>query len=744
MACGAVEGEDIARSQAALDLGGWEPVSNALGSPPNFAQLGNGSTMSVVSAASDPEVDRRGAKAGALVELFYPHYADDNLWDSYIGIRVRGAKLRWAHDLTLLGQKIVPDTGQVVSEFSGALDPLNGPAASAGSIELRLEDVVRPANDAHVRHVVVKNVGTRTLEDVDVAFYAFYTLRTLPTGDSIRFDDATGALVQVDGSIAVATIGDRLPLKSHCGEVLNFLGGAAQDARLALEGDSLVACQTRGATPQGVNGALVHRLSSLAPGETKDISYAIGLGPTADKALAEAAGALSGGFAARANEDKARWAKDLERAKIPNCLPAEAKDIYRRAIVTILQHRVDNGAFIAAPTLTSPGYRFIWPRDGSKTAVDLLAAGFDVEAANFFELLEKLLLPDGSFAVNYIPDASKAFFDFGADGNENDQPGMLPWGVDKVYAKTKDKAWLAARWNGVKAASDHLLAILDADGLVAPSRDLWELETGKTWTYSNGAALAGLEAASRLATAAGFISDATRYEDGAARVRGGITSKLVTTDGYYARGKAGSTLDNRVEIGNLALGVGGFGLFDDTEPALAKVGDLVAQRLADPNGGVRRYEGDQYYGGQQWPVAAVWLALHRQARGDRASAESVFKELTRQARTSASLMLGEQFKASSDKWIGAIPLVWSEATYVRLAWALYGCDATSAGPPEGKGAESPSDKAAPRPTAANGPQADTGCGCRTVTDSTERSWLALGALAAGLTVLRRREARRPD
>ncbi len=738
-ACIAPSDEETSGGESALEIGGWEPVSAALGSPPNYAQLGNGSTMSVVSAPSDGDaLGRRGAKVGALVELFYPHYGADNLWDSYVAVRAKGTKIRWAHDLTLKAQRIVPDSGLVVTELIGSLE-----GGTNGAIELVIEDVLRPANDAHVRHVTVKNKGVQPLEDLDVAFYAFYTIGNLPTGDSIRFDATAGALVQKDGDVAIATVGDRPPTKSHCGEVLNFVPGSGRDARLALDADALVACTTRGATLQGVNGALVHRLPNVAPGESKDITYAIGLGPTETKALAEATGAIAGGFAARASEDKARWSSSLAKAKVPACLPADAQEVYRRAIVTILQHRVDNGAFIAAPTLTSPGYRFVWPRDGSKTAVDLLKAGFVDEAAGFFELLEKLLRPDGSFAVNYMPDASGPFFDFGKDGNENDQPGMLPWGVEKVYEKKQDKAWLAARWNGVKKAADHLVSLLDADGLVAPSRDLWELETGKTWTYSNGAALAGLEAAGRLAEIGGWTTDAAKYKDAAARVRTAITTKLVSTGGYYARGKGKDGLDDRVEIGNLALGFGGFNLLKDTDPALVKLGELVGQRLEDPNGGVRRYEGDQYYGGQQWPVAAVWLASHRLARGDRAPAEKAFGEMTRQARTTESLMLGEQFKAANDAWIGAIPLVWSEAAYVRLAWQLYDCPAGSA-PGGNTPGESPGTDAKPGDDGASADassEADGGaCGCRAAKAEHHGVWSAVALGAAALVRRRRRRS----
>ena len=66
--------DDVADSTQDLS---WEPISAALGNPPNFAALGNGSAMSVVSREWG-----RGAKAGALVELYYPHYDADNLWDS--------------------------------------------------------------------------------------------------------------------------------------------------------------------------------------------------------------------------------------------------------------------------------------------------------------------------------------------------------------------------------------------------------------------------------------------------------------------------------------------------------------------------------------------------------------------------------------------------------------------------------------------------------------------------------------
>lgn len=632
----------------------WEAFSRALGNPPNFAQLGNGSLMSVVSRAWG-----RGAKAGALVELYWPHYTADNLWDSYVGVRANDGKLRWAHDLDLVDQRLVPDTGRVVSSFQGA------------GFTLAIDDVVRPHDDAHLRRVTVTNTGRAPLTGVEIDFYAYYTLDNLPDGDRLRFDAQSGALLQVDNDTAVATVADRAPALAHCGRpVVGF--GRETDARVAAEEGRLQQC----AGPidsllSGVNGVLLHQLGDLAPGEKREITYAIAFAPTEAKALAAARAALSGGFEARASEDADRWAATLARARVPAKLPAGARDVYRRAIITMLQHRVDNGAFIAAPTLTSPVYKLMWPRDGSKTAVDLLEAGFVVEAKSFFELLETVQLADGGFAINYHPDASAPFLELGPSLDENDQTGMLPWGVRRVLDATGDERWARDRWPAVRRAAEHLLDIT-RDGLIAPSRDLWELETGGSWTYSTGTAIAGLEAAAAIARVAGAPADAARYEDRARTIRTTMGQRLVTPGGFFARGLRGGNLDTRLEIANLALGAGGFDLFPDDDPRLARLADEIEKRLATPGGSVRRYDGDRYYGGRPWPVAAAWMALHRLARGDRASAEALFDTMTCQAHATRTLMLGEQFDEERKAWLSAVPLVWSEAAYLRTARALYG------------------------------------------------------------------------
>lgn len=632
----------------------WDPLSLGMGNPPNFAQLGNGSVMTVVSRDYG-----RGSKAGALVELFYPHYAADNLWDSYVGVRVGDGDHHWAHEISLLEQRVRSDTGLVQSDFAGP------------GYQLRIEDVLRPGHDAHLRRVTITNVSPRTLPSVDLSFYAFYTVGDLPGGDEIWLADDGRTLLQQDDGTTIATGADLPPTATHCGHA-NRSWGKERDARKAVEQGKMSGCVHADTAVSGVNVALGHELGDIAPGGVRQVTYAIGLGADEASAREELDGALEAGFEGGAEEDAARWADVLGRAKIPASLPNDARAVYRRAVITMHQHRVDNGGFIAAGTLTSPVYRFVWPRDGAKTATDMLALGFTEEAADFFAFLETLQLDDGSFAVNYFPDGSRPLWDFGTHGNEHDQPGMLPWGVEKVWRVSGDRDWLEARWDGVQRAADHLVDMHDPrTGLLSRSRDLWELETGGSWTYANASAVAGLEASARIATELGHTADATRWQGQADGLRAAMHERLITDAGYWGRGYKKGRLDERLEVANLALGAGGFEIVDDTSAPMARLGDEVWARLGTPGGGVRRYEGDKYYGGQPWPVAAVWLGLHRVARGQRGEAEALFDVMTQQAYATGALTLGEQFDETRQRWLSATALVWSEAAYIRLALALY-------------------------------------------------------------------------
>ena len=634
----------------ALVTGQREIISRVTGDAPNFAQMSNGTMLSVVSRDFG-----RGAKAGALIELFYPHFATDHLWDSYVGIR-NGQAFKWAHQLRLVRQAMVPDTGVIVSVFEGE------------GYTLTLEDVMRPQANAQLRRVSVTNTSGQPLTDLEARFYAFFTLNHLPGGDRLRYDAASNALVQSDKGVAVALQADRKPAGWQVGHA-NLPLGSAQDARLDAEDGALKGNPEAGPTVAGVNGALALKIAALAPGERQQLTFAIGISEDERGALAETRKALELGWEGVRQEDAGTWQAWLNSSKQP-AMPETARAVYRRALIGLKQHTARNGAIIAAPTNLNPPYRFVWPRDGSIIALTLLEAGHAAEAKTFFSFLERTQQKSGGWAINYFPDASRPLWDFGKNGNEHDQVGTFVWGVERVYRETGDRGWLAARWPAVSKACDFLLDVQDAGGLLTKCRDLWELDHDGTWTYSNAAGWAGLNAGAEIAQRLGRPQDAARYRAAADRLHQAMGKELIV-NGYFSRGKRKGRLDPTIEAANLALGAQAFGVFPDSDPRMRATGEAVARALTSSGGGIRRYQGDQYYDGQPWPVATTWLALHRLELGDRSSAMALFDVMTRYAHQTESLMLGEQFDEGQKRWVSAFPLAWSEASYVRSALKLF-------------------------------------------------------------------------
>ena len=637
-----------------------DPISWVFGEPPNFAQAGNGSVLSVVSRA-----EGRGARAGALVDLYYPQYAADQLVEATVGLRL-GDRIRWAHELRLTGQRLVPDSGLIESTFA------------APGISLAVTDLVRPSADVHVRRVTVFNSGAVPLEDISAVFRAHFVLGGNPADDRLRLDVAAGRLVQHDARVAAAIASDRPVTGGTCGPAGTWPGFWPGSGWSALwpPGSPGAAALTdfgqvaAGPWPGGVAGSFATAFQPLAPGASASVTFAVGLGRDEEAAGRAAEEALAVGWDALRAEDRERWAAWLGRSRLPARLPADVAAVSRRALVTLGQLQTTGGGVVAAPTGLSPPYRFVWPRDSTFVALGLLEAGYAAEAARAFEFLEGVQSPDGGWEINYIPDGSAPFWDLGPSGNETDQPGVFPWGVQRVFAATGDAAWLHARWGAVRKACDYLLRQQRPDGLIRPCRDLWELDVHGSWTFSNGAAFAGLRAGAAIASRLGHEAAAASYQAAAGRLKEAIARDLVV-GGRLVQGLGPEGPDTDVEAANLALGTTWFGVFAEGDDRMRRTADAVAADLRSSWGGVRRYTGDTYYGGEPWPVTTGWLALYRLATGDRLAAEALLGVMTRYARHTDSLLLGEQFDEARGRWVSAFPLAWSAATYLTVARRLF-------------------------------------------------------------------------
>jgi GH15 family glucan-1,4-alpha-glucosidase len=89
---------------------------------------------------------------------------------------------------------------------------------------------------------------------------------------------------------------------------------------------------------------------------------------------------------------------------------------------------------------------------------------------------------------------------------------------------------------------------------------------------------------------------------------------------------------------------------------------LVRERLRTADGGMVRFEGDRYMGGNPWPIARLWYGLYaRRVGDDRALEDAVGWTLDR---CTATGQLAEQVDPATGEPTWVAPLAWSHAMLI--------------------------------------------------------------------------------
>jgi len=644
------------RNPALLNAQAREPLSAIMGDAPNFAASSNGSLLGVVSGPHG-----RGAKPGALVELYFPDLGEDHLWDAYSGVHYNG-QLLWLHQFRLEGQHVLPESDIVVSRFT----------SPDGRLQAETRDLVLKDQQALVRQLTLTNLSAEPIQDLRVFFYENLTINVFPTGDHCEYRPEAGALHHYENQIHFAVGLDQPPAQFQCGGIKNFLTRARDAMHDAEDGVLTGNAKASAYAGLGVNGALATAPLSLAPGQSLSERALIAAGTNPQEALQTLAQVRQRPWAELEQQNIAYWRQYLAASRTPANLSAEERAVYQRALIVMKQHSAPTGAHIAAPTSTSPPYRFSWPRDGSFIALAHLQTGHPAETRAFLDFMARAQKANGSWAINYHTNG-QAFYDFGDRQNEHDQVGTIPWMMLEYARQTEDWTWLQQQWPVIQKACEYLLRYTHSEtGLLGPTRDLWELSTTDTWTYSNAAGYAGFKAGAETARRVGDLAAAERYEQAAARLKAAIHQYLWHEQGgYYARGY---NLDSRrrdpkVEAANLAL-VYPFGVFEAQDPRMQRMAERILTDLSSPQGGIRRYTDDRYYDGQPWPVTTEWLAIYYALSGQPEIARRLHATSTGYAVTTGSMQLGEQFDEQRGIWVSAVPLTWSGAKYILAALAL--------------------------------------------------------------------------
>lgn len=348
------------------------------------------------------------------------------------------------------------------------------------------------------------------------------------------------------------------------------------------------------------------------------------------------------------------------------------QEIVDRSLRVITDGQAESGAYIASPNF--PQYHFAWLRDGAYCALAMDAAGRRDSAAAFHDWVARVVERQGDRIRSLVLRLER--------GEVPDGQEMLPtrYTLDGETEHVDGEAWPNFQLDGygtwLFSLHSHFdadlpvrllpAAELAADYLAAawklPCFDYWEESGDRRHTSTLAAIAAGLKAASRLL-------GRPELDRVAAEVVDDILENCVTA-GVLGKGPD----DARVDASLVSLATP-FSLLDPVHPVMRATIERIRTDLASPTGGIRRYRGDTYFGGNPWLLLTAWLGWHDRLSGNEPGHTSARNWVLDNASTGGALaeqILHEpQDAAFVGPWLErwgpvANPLLWSHAKFLLM------------------------------------------------------------------------------
>jgi oligosaccharide amylase len=387
-------------------------------------------------------------------------------------------------------------------------------------------------------------------------------------------------------------------------------------------------------------------------------------------------------------------------------LGRQGQEIYERSLLTLkLLSDRETGAIIAAPEFdrereSCGGYGYCWGRDGAFNAYAMGLAGMLEEAEAFFEFASRTQEPDGVWLHRHYASGELAP-SWGLV--QIDETGAIIWAAHEHFKMTGSREFLRGMWDSIRRGAAYLAGAIDEEtGLPLPSFELWEEQLCES-IYSAAAVAGGLRAAAGCARALGKDGEVRAWYGRAGQMREAIVrvlwdpkarsflksvKKSITEPEFNERVAAGDSdcyieladgqaypeyiqqQDHTTDSSLLGLAFP-FRVLAPGDNMMKHAAVAVATRLWSPKaGGIMRYEGDHYVGGNPWILTTLWLAIYYLEAGETAKAVRLIRWAIDHSTESA--LLTEQVDKRTGKPIWAIPLGWSHAMYVIAALKLGG------------------------------------------------------------------------
>lgn len=593
-----------------------------------------------------PDIDRQQQVRRALLGVFLAGRRRETLWLSDQG---------WEHHQEYCGDAPLLRTSGVHHD---------------AGVAFTCTDYCVPRRALFLRRIRCENRGVEALR-ATLLHYAALDLGGRSLLNCCFYHPGAGALVHYRERTVCAIGFDRPPSGYTCGR-RNSGGSAHLDAADGrLEGRDIELGE--------VDAALACDLGVLAPGEAAEAEVIWSFASDRPAALEGLEEARRVGAAVLEAETRRFWEGWLAQGVTDPAGEETLDRLFRRSLVVLkLLSDAEHGGIIAAPEtdpglIGSGGYGYCWPRDAAWVATAFDEAGHRPEAEAFYRWTLRTQEPEGSWYQRYYCDGSLAP-SWGLV--QGDETASVVFGVFHHFVTTRDQAFARECWPGVEKAMGFLLRSLDEEtGLPSPSIDLWE-ERCEESAYAAAAVYGACVAAAFLARVVGEERTGETCQAAADRLREAIPARLWhAPDGRFLRGvrwrigrEAYEELDRGLDASLLGLAVP-FGVLSPRDPRMKATAEQIARHLENPRvGGIHRYEGDGYRGGNPWVLCTLWLGLYELAVGESASAR---RRLAWAADHRTVLdLLPEQVSGETGVPCWVIPLGWSHAMFVHLLLAL--------------------------------------------------------------------------
>jgi len=557
---------------------------------------------------------------------------------------------------------------------------------------------VLPDVDVMINRYRIKNTGGDVLHPAFIHYFAF-RLAESDLYDSMFIDFDTFSAVQYrrDVYLTVGALEAMEPYGYHCGRINTPSDPMECAPRGIFWGNQINLGRSA--------GGLGWKTAPLNPGAFLHVTTYIAAGNSGENVLETVRSLQSNPPGQLLEKAQKHWQGWLESRYQPNPKPEKdvrLEEIYQRSLVTIRLLQDDSGAFIAAPEFdpyyqASGGYGYCWLRDALYSAVALDEAGFRGEAEKFYLFTASVQTPQGDWEQRYFMDGSWA----PTWGKQIDQTGSILWGFLHHHRLCGDANFAARVWPVVQTAAAYLMANLADNNLPLPSIDPWE-ERLSQGTYSAAAVYAGLQAASAIARDMGAPKLAGQWAKAANHMRQaiislqwshelkryyrGIGKRIDECEFNYLRDNGfkaweekdplglyttfWSAADSNIDSSLMALGFP-FNVAPPGDEKLMATVNVIESTLWNHRvGGLHRYEGDNYAGGNPWIISTLWLALHYFREGNSKRTEELLSWCLNH--TNHNLLLPEQVHKENGGPAWVVPLKWSHAMYVITYLALRG------------------------------------------------------------------------